>query len=156
MQGLLGHILDLMSNTVSVSLFLSLAFPTFGNSCMIRLFTVTTWHSFLSRPLNYQTMMTMFCFWILVNIFIQPMGYVARFMRRNVSYVLHIVLRSGRWEGWWVSFLKFTWICAQTLAKGFHGREGTHLKHESDLPSRQTRFIDMVLVYLWTQSHGDK
>lgn len=62
MQGLLGHILDLMSNTVSVSLFLSLAFPTFGNSCMIRLFTVTTWHSFLSRPLNYQTMMTMFCF----------------------------------------------------------------------------------------------
>ncbi len=118
------------------------------DSCMIRAAAVTTLSSFMSLSFTkYQT--EMFCFRILVNIFIlRQRGVLLRDLWWGVinnicpNFCLFTLKQeAGEGGGGWVSFLKFTWTCVQTTLRG----RATVTERES-VPSRQilqANFWDM-------------
>lgn len=94
------------------------------DSCVIRVAALTT--SLMSPSQNYQTMMIVL-FLNTCQCFYSPRGVCTRisdeeYFEQYLSYLmsLYIVAGSERGRGGWVPFLKFTWTCVQTTARGFH------------------------------------
>lgn len=136
-------------NTVSVGMCVHHGcFSAFLDSCMITAAAVTT---FANIPLWW-----MFCFWIMVNIFIlhwRVEGVMIYNEELLTTFVLlvspHIVAGSGRGRagrGRCAPFLKFTGICVQTTLRGFPWRgRATFKVWVISLPSQgKTGFVDMA------------
>lgn len=90
----------------------------------------------------------LFCFWILVNVFILPRQGVIDLWQGvidnicPISYLFTLRQEAGEGGGGgggWVPFLKFTWTCVQTT---WTGRAA--FKVCESAPPRQTWFLDIA------------
>lgn len=123
-------------------------------------------HCPLSSPLRHKNTRRwwLFCFWILVNIFIlTPVGgpwattHDEELLKIFVLvwYLFTLQEEVGEGRGGWVPFLKFTWTRVQTAWRGRSTlRVWVNPPHPppTNTTSRQTWFIDIAGIVLRTKS----